>query len=94
MIQGILPFGVRAVVLSVMALTFFWGCAKPSSEERRGEKPIVFVSVLPQVDFVKRIAGDHVEVHALVGEGQDPHVYAVEPQQMIARTADDRVHGR
>ncbi len=47
-------------------------------------KPSVFVSVLPQAGFVKKIAGSHVDVHVLVGEGQDPHHYALEPKQSVA----------
>ncbi len=61
----------------------FSGCGKPR-EGDSSAKPLVFVSVAPQADFVKRIAGDKVEVRVMVGAGQDPHNYAVEPSQSLA----------
>lgn len=46
------------------------------------EKPIVAVSILPQEYFVKRIAGNLVDIVVLVGEGQSPHSYEPTPNQM------------
>jgi zinc transport system substrate-binding protein len=44
--------------------------------------PTVAVSVLPQAEFVSRIAGDKVKVLVLVGPGASPHSYEPTPRQM------------
>ena len=51
-------------------------------------KPIeIFVSILPQKDFVKRIGGDKVNVHVMVGPGQSPATYEPTPKQMAKLAA-------
>jgi zinc transport system substrate-binding protein len=52
-----------------------------------------FVSILPQKDFVERVAGARVEVSVLVGPGQSPATYEPTPGQ-IARLASARVYFR
>lgn len=47
----------------------------------------VFVSILPQADIVKRIAGERVEVEVMVGPGQSHHTYEPTPRQ-ISRLAE------
>jgi zinc transport system substrate-binding protein len=42
----------------------------------------VFVSIIPQVYFVERIGGEHVDVEVLVGPGQSPATYEPTPKQM------------
>lgn len=49
----------------------------------------VFVSILPQVQFVERIGGDRVQVEVLIGPGQSPHSYEPTPKQM-ARLAQSK----
>jgi zinc transport system substrate-binding protein len=44
----------------------------------------VFTSILPQEYFVERIAGDRVEVQALVPPGSSPATYEPTPRQMAA----------
>jgi len=44
----------------------------------------VFVSILPQADFVTRIGGSSVDVAVLVGPGQSPATYEPTPKQMAA----------
>jgi zinc transport system substrate-binding protein len=73
----------RAALGVVFLTVALVGCAKPGGGAASG-KPLVFVSVAPQADFVKRIAGDKIEVRVMVGAGQDPHNYAVEPAQSVA----------
>ena len=50
--------------------------------ERPDKKISVFVSILPQADFVKRVGGEHVEVEVLVGPGQSPATYEPTPRQV------------
>ncbi len=47
-------------------------------------KTQIFVTVPPQAYLVQRIGGDAVEVHALVGKGQDPHTFEPTPRQAAA----------
>lgn len=56
--------------------------AAPVAQAGGGERLKVAVSILPQVEFVERIGGAHVEVTALVGSGQSPHLYQATPKQV------------
>jgi len=44
--------------------------------------PTVAVSIIPQAEFVARIAGDRVRILTLVQPGADPHSYEPTPRQM------------
>lgn len=47
-----------------------------------GDKPSVFVSILPQKYFVEQIAGDLVDVHVMVKPGASPATYEPKVSQM------------
>jgi len=49
----------------------------------------VFVSVLPQQYFVQQVGKEHVDVHVMVGPGQNPATYEPTPQQMVALSNAD-----
>lgn len=49
-----------------------------------GAKPTVVVSILPQKEFVQRVAGDAVDVVVLVGPGASPHSYEPTPRQIAS----------
>lgn len=49
----------------------------------------VFVSILPQQYFVQQIGNEHVDVHVMVGPGQNPATYEPTPQQMAALSNAD-----
>lgn len=49
----------------------------------------VFVSILPQQYFVQQIGNEHVDVHVMVGPGQNPATYEPTPQQMAALSDAD-----
>jgi zinc transport system substrate-binding protein len=44
----------------------------------------VFASVLPIQTFVAKIGGEHVDAHAMVRPGYNPHTYVPTPQQISA----------
>lgn len=46
------------------------------------EKPLVVVSVLPQVTMVKGIAGDLLKTQVMVGKGFNPATYQPSPRQI------------
>lgn len=48
------------------------------------EKVRIFVTVAPQAFLAERIGGNAVEVHTLVGKGQDPHTFEPTPRQATA----------
>jgi zinc transport system substrate-binding protein len=49
----------------------------------------VFVSILPQQYFVQQVGNGHVDVHVMVGPGQNPATYEPTPQQMAALSNAD-----
>ncbi len=75
---------MRAILLF---LTLIFIAGFPASAQSR--LPVVAVSILPQAEFVERIAGDTVKVLVLVGPGASPHNYEPTPRQMsdLSRTA-------
>ena len=52
------------------------------TQANAAEQNRIFVSILPQVFFVERIGGGHVDVDVLVGPGMSPATYDPTPQQM------------
>ncbi|MFA6499296.1 MAG: zinc ABC transporter substrate-binding protein [Desulfurivibrionaceae bacterium] len=62
------------------ATTFFAATAVPAA----GPKTQIFVTVPPQAYLAQRIGGEAVEVHTLVGKGQDPHTFEPTPRQAAA----------
>jgi zinc transport system substrate-binding protein len=62
------------------------GCSpapKPRHPDNAGASPVrAFVTIVPQVDFVRRIGQDRVRVDLLVGPGQSEHTYEPTPRQM------------
>ena len=48
-------------------------------------KPLnIYVSLPPQANFVKKIGGDHIKVHILAKNGQDPHSFEPTPRNVLA----------
>lgn len=61
------------VMLSIVGI-FFVGCGKGESDQDSGKLKIVTTTTII-ADVVKQVAGDLVEVEALMGPGVDPHLY-------------------
>jgi len=47
------------------------------------QKPTVFVSILPQKNYVESIAGDFVNIQVMVLPGDSPATYEPTPEQMV-----------
>ncbi|MGK0297241.1 MAG: zinc transport system substrate-binding protein [Gammaproteobacteria bacterium] len=47
-------------------------------------KPRVFVSIPPQKQFIKRIAGDYVEVDVMLLPGESPETYSPTPRLIVS----------
>ena len=74
-VVGIAVFFFLTVPIAIMF-------AQASSSS--GQKPVIAVSILPQAEFVQKIAGNSISVVTLVGQGASPHNYEPSPRQMTA----------
>ncbi|MFZ3070823.1 MAG: zinc ABC transporter substrate-binding protein [Anaerolineaceae bacterium] len=80
---------MKKTILVVISLALVLAaCASPSPTSQPGRLTVT-VSILPQTYFVQKIAGDLVDVQALVGTGDDPHTYEPTSDQMRALTHSD-----
>jgi zinc transport system substrate-binding protein len=78
-----LPIISRSVGIVAAALFLFLGLHSQSIWAADTDKvPVVAVSIVPQAEFVTRIAGNRVKVMVLVGPGSSPHNYEPSPRQM------------
>jgi len=75
---GLAISGPSFLLVAIFALAAIAGvnAAAPAST------PMVVVSILPQSEFVARVAGDKVKILTLVGPGASPHNYEPTPRQM------------
>jgi zinc transport system substrate-binding protein len=77
------------ITLLLLGVVLISGCVdEQSSSETTSDSNdnsiIVGVSILPQQEFVEKIAGDNVEVVVMVPPGADPHSYEPTPSQLTA----------
>ncbi len=73
------PHWAKALTFA-LALMFLEGL--PAQLHAATPLPTVAVSILPQTEFVAKIAGSKVKVLSLVGPGASPHNYEPSPRQM------------
>lgn len=64
------PHAAPLLLLAALLLTALAGCNPAKSD-----KPVVTVSIAPQKWLVEQIAGDRLEVKALLGQGANPESY-------------------
>ena len=65
------------VIIAVGLLSLY-----QSSDLDYVEKPRVVVTILPQTEFIEKIAGDKVSITTMVPPGASPHTYEPRPSQM------------
>ncbi len=71
--------GVAALLLAGAAA----GCGRhEQAQTAAGGKVGVAVTIPPQMDFARKVGGEHVHVTVLVPPGGNPHTYEPSPQQM------------
>jgi len=63
--------------ITLLAYQFIQICHASESDVNN-----IFVSILPQKYFAESIAGEHVKVSVMVGNGQSPATYEPTPKQM------------
>ena len=69
------------VAVAGMVFGLFLGVAPAHGAEDHIE---VWVGILPQVEMVERIGGEHVAAHSLVQPGDSPTTYETTPKQLAA----------
>lgn len=65
-----------------LGLVIISGCVDRQEASFSSDKPVVAVSILPQAEFVEKIAGDQVRVLVMVPQGADPHTYEITSGQL------------
>lgn len=69
-----------ALLLAIIAFAVcVAGCSRTNLPKG---KMIVAASIPPLADFAKQVGGKYVDVTLLVGPGQSPHTYQIQPDQM------------
>ncbi|MFP4531645.1 MAG: metal ABC transporter solute-binding protein, Zn/Mn family [Desulfobacterales bacterium] len=72
----------RPTLLKLFGMLLFFGLF--IQNPANAEQPInVYVSIPPQVHFVKAIGGPHVNISVMVDPGQNPASYEPSPRQMV-----------
>lgn len=63
-------------------LVSFSGCVSKNSEEDKGEKLRVGVTISPLKDFAETIGGDKVDVFSIIPDGSDAHSFDPKPKDL------------
>lgn len=63
-------------------LAFIFILAVACAGPQKTDKPTIAVTILPQKQFVEKLAGDLVNVQVLVPPGASPELYSLMPSQM------------
>lgn len=73
---------VSLLLIFILTVGLFIYFAASGQEESDNSKLNVAVSIGPQVEFVKAVGGDKVNVILMVPSGSDPHTYEPLPEQL------------
>jgi len=78
------------VIMSMVALLVFAGCANTTTENSGDNDKISVVTTLfPMYDFAKIIGGDKVEVSLLLPPGVEPHSFEPTPSDVVKINGSD-----
>lgn len=84
---------VTALLLIIIVLLIGCNTGKETSQlvtdNKSKQKLIVFVSILPQADFVRQLGGDQVEVSVMMPPGANEHNYEPDTGQLKALSRAD-----
>lgn len=73
---------ITIIVTIIVIITIGLVSLHQSSDLNYVEKPRVVVTILPQEEFIEKIAGDKVSITTMVPPGASPHTYEPRPSQM------------
>lgn len=71
---------IASVIVAVVIAAAIWPQSKPQSSDTGID---VLVSILPQKEFVKSVAGDGISVVSIIPPGASPATYDPTPQDLI-----------
>ena len=80
---------MKRALFSCLALLTAATVSFSADDER--EKPVIFVPVLPYEFVFEKIGGDLIDVHSIVGEGDDAHSYTPTPKQIMKLASADLI---
>lgn len=72
----------KKLILLLLVISSAIFCACGQDESVKSQKPVIAVSIPPQEEFVKAIAGDNVEIVTIIPPGSSPETYQPSPKQM------------
>jgi len=72
---------VLIILIIVVGALYFLASKKINTTNNEGKIGVV-VSIGPQIEFVKAVGGDKVDVTCMVPQGADPHTYEPLPNQL------------
>ncbi|MEG0894670.1 MAG: zinc ABC transporter substrate-binding protein [Oscillospiraceae bacterium] len=70
------------LIMSILVIFCFIITGCNNNQQQKSEKPIIAVTIVPEIDFVKAVCGDLYEVVALVPPGNSPENYEPTPMEM------------
>jgi zinc transport system substrate-binding protein len=73
---------ILKLICLLMASVLCLSACTGSDERVSSDTPVVFVSIPPQTEFVKKIVGSAFQMEVLVQAGQSPATYEPTPRQM------------
>ncbi|NOX71971.1 MAG: zinc ABC transporter solute-binding protein [Candidatus Micrarchaeota archaeon] len=80
---------IFSVVLLFGLMLALPGCTQTGYERPSNDKIEVFVSILPQAEFVEAIGGEHVNVHVMIPPGASPATYDPSPSSLAKLSEAD-----
>lgn len=86
-LQIFMQIRYMAALATLVLLELFLSSGTSDAAVPQNHSLTVFVSILPEVDFVEKIGGNRVRVVPLVLPGQSPATYTPKPQQMATLAA-------
>ncbi|MZQ75297.1 MAG: zinc ABC transporter solute-binding protein [Peptoclostridium sp.] len=72
----------KKLILLLLVISSVIFCACGQDESVKSQKPVIVVSIPPQEEFVKAIAGENVEMVTIIPPGSSPETYQPSPRQM------------
>ena len=69
------------LVVTAILLVLAGGCTQPEGLPG-GERLVVAVTIAPQEEMVKAVAGDQADVLVMIPPGSDPHTFEPSPRQL------------
>jgi len=75
---------IKLLALTIITASVLAGCSQPATDTYDPSKLQVIVTIPPQLELVRAIGGDHVQVTVMVPPGASPETYEPTPDQMQA----------